>query len=128
MLALGIALAVIAAFVFSSSYYVLMSPFEQRALGGGGPDRGKPKPWKVLAELLRTAIVTSVFAWLADRGGDLSVSGGVVLALMLWAAFPAVLLTGSIIWEKTHPATAALHAGDWLLKLLLIAVILGLLH
>ncbi len=33
-----------------------------------------------------------------------------------------------MIWEKVHPATAAMHAGDWLIKLLLIAVILGLLH
>jgi hypothetical protein len=46
----------------------------------------------------------------------------------LWAGFPLVLLTGSVIWEKVHPATAAMHAGDWLIKLLLIAVIIGLLH
>ena len=42
--------------------------------------------------------------------------------------FPLVLLTGSVIWEKVHPGTAAMHAGDWLLKLLLIAVTLSLLH
>jgi hypothetical protein len=36
--------------------------------------------------------------------------------------------TGSIIWERAAPVTAAIHAGDWLLKLVLIAVIIGLLH
>lgn len=47
---------------------------------------------------------------------------------MLWLAFPAVLLTGSILWERVPPVTAAIHAGDWLLKLLLIAAVLALLH
>jgi hypothetical protein len=82
----------------------------------------------VPTELLRTALVASAFAWIAHRAGDLSVSRGVVLALILWVGFPLVLLSGSVIWEKVHPATAAMHAGDWLIKLLLIAVILGLLH
>jgi hypothetical protein len=39
-----------------------------------------------------------------------------------------VLLTGSVIWEGVPPVTAAVHCGDWLLKLLLVAVVLGLLH
>lgn len=37
--------------------------------------------------------------------------------------FPVVLLTGSLIWERVPPALAAIHAGDWLLKLLIIATI-----
>jgi hypothetical protein len=96
--------------------------------GSAALDRGRPQPWKVPTELLRTALVASAFAWIAHRAGDLSVSRGVVLALILWVGFPLVLLSGSVIWEKVHPATAAMHAGDWLIKLLLIAVILGLLH
>ncbi len=57
-----------------------------------------------------------------------AVSHALVLALLLWVGLPFVLLTGSVLWEKVHPATAAMHAGDWLLKLLLIALIVGLLH
>ncbi|BDD83875.1 hypothetical protein TPB0596_36380 [Tsukamurella pulmonis] len=49
-------------------------------------------------------------------------------AVVLWVAFPLVLLTGSIIWERVPWQTAAIHAGDWLLKLVLIAIVLGLLH
>jgi Protein of unknown function (DUF1761) len=104
------------------------TPLERRAVGEAALDRGRPEPWKVLAELLRTAIVASAFAWIAHRGGDLDLSHSIILALIMWVGFPLVLLTGSVIWEKVHPATAAMHAGDWLVKLLLIAVILGLLH
>ena len=82
----------------------------------------------VLTELARTALVASVFAAIAHRGHDLAIGRAVVLALLLWTGFPLVLLTGSILWEKVHPATAAMHAGDWLLKLLLIALAVALLH
>jgi hypothetical protein len=128
MIGLGIAAAAVVAFIASSVYYTAATPLERRAVGEGALQRGRPGPWKVLAELLRTAIVASAFAWIAHRSGDLDVSHAIVLALILWAGFPFVLLTGSVIWEKVHPATAAMHAGDWLLKLLIVAVALGLLH
>lgn len=128
MIGLGVAVAAVAAFVLSSVYYAAATPLEHRAVGEAALDRGRPRPWKVLAELVRTAIVASVFAWIAGRSGDLAVGRGVVLALIAWVGFPLVLLTGSVIWENVHPVTAAMHAGDWLIKLVLIAVVLGLLH
>jgi hypothetical protein len=128
MVGLGIAVAAVAAFIISSVYYTVATPLERRAVGAAALDRGRPQPWKILTELLRTAIVASAFAWIAHRGGDLDIRHGLVLALIMWAGLPLVLLTGSVIWEKVHPATAAIHAGDWLIKLLLIAVILGLIH
>jgi hypothetical protein len=125
---LGIIIAAVAAFVLSSVYYAVATPLERRAVGEAALDRGRPQPWKVLTELLRTAIVAAAFAWIARRGGDLDLGHALVLALILWIGFPLVLLTGSVIWEKVHPVTASMHAGDWLIKLLLIAVVLGLLH
>jgi hypothetical protein len=37
-----------------------------------------------------------------------------------------VLLIGSVIWENVPPALAAIHAGDWILKLLAIGLIVTL--
>jgi len=128
MIAPGVAAAAVAAFLLSSVYYVAATPVERRVVGEAALDRGGPQPWKVLSELLRTAILASAFAWIADRAGDLDISHAIVLALVLRVGFPLILLTGSVIWEHVHPVTAAMHAGDWLIKLLLIAVILGLLH
>ena len=42
---------------------------------------------------------------------------------MLWIGFPFVLWTGAVIHESTPVRLAAIHAGDWLVKLLLIGVI-----
>jgi len=128
MIGVGIAAAALAAFVLSSVYYAAATPLERRMVGAAALDRGGPRPWKVVTELLRTAVVASVLAWIADQGQGLDLGHGVVLALVAWVGFPLVLLTGSVIWESVHPATAAMHAGDWLVKLLLIAVILGLIH
>jgi Protein of unknown function (DUF1761) len=82
----------------------------------------------VLTELLRTAVVAGVFAWIAARAELAFLPGSLGLAALLWVGFPAVLLTGSMLWERVPPVTAAMHAGDWLLKLVLIGVVVGLLH
>ncbi|MFI2364084.1 DUF1761 domain-containing protein [Promicromonospora sp. NPDC019610] len=128
MIVWGVVVAAVAAFVLSSVYYVVVSPLERRALGDRVLDRGRPGPWRVVTELVRTAVVGAGFAWVAAQAGLLALPSSLLLALVLWAAFPVVLLTGSIIWERVPWQTAAIHAGDWLLKLLLVAFVIGLVH
>jgi hypothetical protein len=128
MIAVGIGVAAVAAFVLSSVYYSVAAPLERQVLGDRTLDRGDVVPWKVGAEVLRTVLVAGVFAWAATRADLLALPGSLVLALVLWVGFPVVLLAGSVTWERVPPVTAALHAGDWLLKLLLIGAVLGVLH
>src|SRR4051794_21183331 len=128
MIILGVAVAAAAAVLLSSIYYTVTTPLERRALGDAAIDRGRPVPWKVGTELARTAVVAAGFSWIAARGSGLHLPDVLVVALVAWITFPVVLLTGSVIWEGVRPITAAIHAGDWLLKLVLIAVAVGLLH
>ncbi len=44
----------------------------------------------------------------------------------MWLGFPVILLSGSVIYEKVPWKLAASHAGDWLRKLLLIAIVVSL--
>jgi hypothetical protein len=55
-----------------------------------------------------------------------TVGSTILLGLALWLGFPFVLLTGSMMWDRVPAPTAALHAGDWLLKLVVISAIVGL--
>lgn len=128
MVVWGIAIAAVSALVLSSVYYMVTTPLEQRVLGDRALDRGRPAPWKVVTELVRTAVVAAAFAWIAERGDLLALPSSLLLALVLWAAFPLVLLTGSMMWERVPWPTAAVHSGDWLLKLLLVAFVIGLVH
>jgi Protein of unknown function (DUF1761) len=124
---ISVAVAAVCVFALSSAWYMALTPVEVRALGAAAPDRGgRPGPAKALLELLRSAVVGAVIAGVARTAHLNGVGSTVLLGLALWAGFPFVLLTGSIIWDKVPPVTALLHAGDWLLKLVVISVIVGL--
>ena len=43
----------------------------------------------------------------------------------LWTGFPVVLWVGAVVHERTPVRLAAIHAGDWLLKLLAVGALLG---
>lgn len=114
---LAVGVATIAAFVASSTYYSVLSP-----------DRAgeRPPAWKVLVELLRSGVVTVAFALAFGELGITGVGGVLVFALVVWLAFPVAILSGSIVWEGVPFRTAALHAGDWLVKAVLLALVVGL--
>jgi Protein of unknown function (DUF1761) len=128
MIVLGIAVAAVAAFVASSVYYLVLTPVEHQILGDRAIDRRRPGPAKVIGELARTVVVAAAFAWIAAQSHRETLPGVWLLALIAWIGFPVTLLTGSIAWEKVPPVTAAIHAGDWLIKLMLIATLVGFLH
>jgi len=69
-----------------------------------------------------------VIAYLVEHTGVASLTGAVRLGLVLWIGFPFVLLTGSTMWEDVPWTLAAIHAGDWLVKTLLMTAILGVWH
>jgi hypothetical protein len=45
--------------------------------------------------------------------------------LALWVGFPLVLWVGAVVHERTPLKLAAIHGGDWLIKLLAIGVIVA---
>lgn len=65
---------------------------------------------------------------LAGLAAELDITdwiGALTLGLALWVGFPVVLWAGAIMWEKVPWRLAAIHAGDWLRKVLVIAVIVS---
>jgi hypothetical protein len=86
---------------------------------------GRPPAWVVPVELARSATVAAAVAVLAQRSGTRRLAGAARLATGLWVAFPAVLLTGSVVHEKVPWKLAAIHGGDWFLKLALISAVVA---
>lgn len=121
---IAVLVASIAAFVSAATYYALLG--EQLAEVSEAAAAGEPlPPWKLAVELLRCVIVAAVVAGLASQGGIDEWTGGLLLGLTLWIGFPFVLWTGALIHENTPWKLAVIHAGDWLVKLLLVAVIVS---
>jgi hypothetical protein len=123
---LAIAVAAIAVFVVSTVYYIVFTSQLKRLSAAYADAGGTPEPWKVLVEIIRSFVVGTVVAGLVSLIGVTDIGGAIQLGLALWIGFPVVLLTGSVIWEKVPPMLAAIHSGDWLLKLLIITVLVTL--
>jgi hypothetical protein len=79
-------------------------------------------------ELLRTFVVALVFAIILSELKQNSLQDSVLLGLRLWLAFPLILLSGSVMWDKVPMKLAAIHAGDWFIKIMLIAIVIGAWH
>ena len=83
---------------------------------------------KLLIEFIRCLVLAYVIACLVALLGISSWLRAVHLGLFLWIGFPVILLTGSVLWENIPGKVAAIHAGDWLVKLLVIPLIVSVWH
>ena len=118
---LAVAIAAVAALAFSGSWYALVpadTPEEWEAAR-------TPPAWLPAAELLRNVVVALVVAGLTVEIGIDDAAGGLLLGVSLFVGFPAVLFAGSILHEGYPGRMAAVHLGDWLLKLMLIGAIVA---
>jgi hypothetical protein len=121
---LSVLVASTAAFALGGTYYAVLG--EQLATVSAAAATGEqPAPWKLAVELLRCLILAAVVAGLAVRGEIDEWSGGLLLGTVLWIGFPLVLWIGAVIHENTPLKLAVIHAGDWLVKLLVVAVIVS---
>lgn len=122
----AIAVVVVAAFVISSVYYLALAKPRNAMLRAAGvvPDE-RPQPWKIALELVRGFALAYVIARLVMQTGISTAGGGLQLGFWLWLAFPIVLLSGSIVWDSAPWKMAAIHAGDWLLKIMMMTIVLS---
>jgi hypothetical protein len=120
--------SVLAAFGMSTVWYIVFAKQRLKLSGAAATNMNRPQPLKMVGELIRTFLLACVLACLAAQTGVANLAGALRLGLVLWIGFPFVLLTGSIMWEDVPWKLAAIHAGDWLVKILLMTVILGVWH
>lgn len=123
---LTIVVAVVVAFVASTLWYIAFGAERERLLGTEGDASERPPVWMMLVELVRSFVVAYVLAILFGLVGVAGFIGAVGLGLLMWVGFPVVLLVGSVTWDKVPLKLAAIHAGDWLVKILLVTIIVGL--
>ena len=122
---LAVLVATAAAFLAGGAYYAVLG--DRLALVS--PAAGQqPEPWRLGVELLRCLVLAAVVAGLAVQGGIDEWAGGLALGLALWVGFPFVLWTGAMLHERTPFGLAAIHGGDWLVKLPLVGVLVAVLQ
>ena len=80
---------------------------------------------KLVIEFIRCFVLAYIIAIFISGHGVSGWMGAAHFGLLLWVGFPVVLITGSVIWENVPMKVAVIHAGDWLVKLLVIPIILN---
>ena len=125
----AIVVATVVVFVLSSVYYIVLSKQYVQLRGldaSAAADAAKPQPVKMVIELVRSLVLATVVAGLASLVGVSGFGGALLLGIVLWIGFPLMILSGSILWDQVPWKLAAIHVGDWLIKLLVISLIVGL--
>jgi hypothetical protein len=124
---MAIAAATVVAFIEGSLYYspLMFGPLWMRLSGIDPSAAAKVSPSAVLGEIARDFVLTYVVSRLVARLSEANWKSATGLGLWLWIGFPMTLLSGSVMWQGVSWKVAAIHAGDWLAKLLLITAIVG---
>jgi hypothetical protein len=119
---IAVATAAVAVFAFSAVYYVILAGTAARYSAAWAEQSGSPV---VVAgfELAKGTVLALVVAALVRGLGIDGPTGALALSAVLWVAFPALLLAGSVVHENVAWQLAAIHAGDWFAKLAIVAVI-----
>ena len=87
---------------------------------------GKMPVGKMVAELVRCFAISYLVAHLIANMDIHHLTTALHAGLFYWVTFPVMFLGAPVIWEGLNWRIAAIHAGDWLVKLLLIPAIIVL--
>ncbi len=124
----ALVVAAVAAFLVSSIWY---SPLlfgktwmDLRGMNPGAIAAMRPPVGEMIGEFVKTLVVAYVLAYFVVRLGVGDWKDAVVLGVWLWIGFYATLL-GSVIHENYPWKLYAVHAGDGLVRTLLMTLILG---
>jgi hypothetical protein len=125
----AVIVAAVAAFVEGAVWNSsLLFGKERMRLLGMNPDAmadTKIPAGKMLGELFKVLVIAHVLAHLVALLGVVDWMAAVQLGAWVWIGFQATLLLGAVIWENMPWKLYAIHAGDALVKILLMAAILG---
>lgn len=124
-LVLAVLVVAILAFIISGAYYAALGTRLAR-LSPAYAENGAPPAATIVVELARNLVVAGVIAGLVTGLGVDSLAESLLLALALWVAFPVVLLAGSVFHEHVPLELAAIHSGDWLLKLVVMSGVVAI--
>jgi len=124
---LAIIVATVAGFLFSSIWYITFGKARMKLLKNedASADMRKVPASQKLFELFRSLVVVVVIAHLLAIAGVTDWLGAIGVGIWL-VVFPGMILVGATLWDKRPWKLSAIHGGDWLFKILIVSVILGL--
>ena len=125
---LAIIASLLAAAAVSSVWYSpLLFGKQWMELSGINPATGNTTlhAWRGSIDLVRELVVIYVLARFVSSLRIVDWKGAASLGFWMWLGFPVQMLVGASLWDNKPWALDLIHGGDWLLKMVLIAIILA---
>ena len=121
----AVVIAALVAFGGSLVWYIIFGRELAKVSKAFAQAQQQKQPWKMLFVLGEHLVIAWVVAYLIVRLDLTGWTNELFLGVLLWLGFSATQWVSSIVFEQEPLKKAAIHGGDWLVKLILIAVILG---
>lgn len=123
---LAVVVATLIAFVASALWYIVFGKeLAKVSRAFAELQAEKRQSWKMLVVVVQSLVLAFVVAYIIGLRGDGSWIGAVGIGFLLWLGLSAMQWVGSMLWEKVPLKMAAIHAGDWFVKLVIISAIVG---
>jgi len=125
---LHVVVTAVSAFVMSSIWYTVFGKARMALLDQdprATADMRKVPAWKKATELVRELVIAYVVARFVVQLGVADWKAAMQLGVWLWFGFVFMILVGAVVWDNVSWKLTAIHAGDWLVKLPLMTVILA---
>ncbi len=125
----AIAVSAVVAFVVGALWYSPLlfgkAYLQARGLSPDAMADMRPPAWEMIGELVKNLVVAFVLSYFVVRLDVADWKAALQLGLWVWVGFQAMLLMGAVLHEKMPWTLYAIHAGDALVKTLLVTLILG---
>lgn len=126
---LAVVVAAFVAFVVGAVWYSPLlfgnAYLELRGIAPTSTGNMRPPTMELLGEFVRYLIVAFVLACFVMRLGIANWKSALQLGICVWVGFQATLMLGAVLHEKMPLMLYAIHAGDALVKTLIMAMIIG---
>jgi hypothetical protein len=119
----AVVVAAVAAFVATFVWYLVFG--NELGKVSTAIAEQKPAAWKMVVAFGQNLVLATVLAYIIERTGAEGWLDTAWIGVVLWIGLSAMQWVGSMLWEKVPLKMAVIHAGDWLMKLVLISVIVG---
>jgi Protein of unknown function (DUF1761) len=122
---LAVVVAAIAGFLTGAGWYTLFGKAWLRGLGKAKGDM-KSTPLPFILSMFANLLMAYILAGVIGHVHVMTVRGGVISALFVWAGF---VLTTTVVtqqFEGQRPLVTAIDVGHWLAVLVIMGAIIGM--
>lgn len=129
---LAVIVAAVAAFIVAAMWYSPLlfgnAYMNLRGINQEAMNDVRPPAGELIGEFIRNLIVAYVLARFIVQQEAVNLKNAIGTGLWVWIGFQAMLLLGGVLHEQMPFKLYAIHAGDALVKTLIMAAILGAWH